>query len=222
MNSAFKKILVLLPVIILGIFYFKDHTELYRNSSGKRLVLFAITLLLLYGWIFLEVLLRKQISFLSIVVQSSFYVYMFMVLTLTGYFILFREISVHDWWHNMVLRIERKDRVNLELFKIFRIYGLSNTQIIGNFIMLIPFGIYFPLLYKKLSNFFIVIFFGLLLSVSIEFLQLITRYRSTDVDDVLLNTLGVVFGFMIYKVISTVANPNMVNGTQKFVYNLKR
>lgn len=199
-----KKCIVLFPVVLLGLFYLHDHYDTYRHVRNKRLLFLALTVSILYGWIFLEVLARKQRNFFQIATQSSFYVYIFMVLTLTGYFILFREVSAHGWWHKMMLRIDRKDHVNLELFKIFKIYKFSNTQILGNLIMLLPLGIYLPLLYKKLSNFFAVLFISLLISSLIELLQLVTSYRSADVDDVLLNTIGACAGFLIYKFISIV------------------
>jgi len=202
MSSPGKKILVLLPVVAMGFFYLNNHYETYNRVGDKRLLLLALTFVLLYGWIFLDVITRRQNSFFKVITQAGFYVYIFMVLTLTGYFILFREISAHDWWHRMILRIYRKDHVNLELFKMFKIYKLLSRQIIGNFLMLFPLGIFLPLLYKKISKFVFVLLVSLAVSGTIELLQLITSFRSTDVDDIFLNTVGACTGFVIYKLIS--------------------
>lgn len=207
MNSALKKFLVLLPVLLLGIFYLHDHYDTYRHVRNKRLLFLALSLVLLYGWIFIEVLFRKQKNFFQIAVQASFYIFIFMVLTLTGYFILFREVSAHDWWHKMMVRIDRKDHVNFQLFKMFRIYKVVSRQIIGNFIMLLPLGIFLPLLYKRISNFFLVLIVSLFVSTIIELLQLITSFRSADVDDIFLNTLGACTGFIIYKIVSLAIKP---------------
>lgn len=202
MTSFIKKILVLLPVVLLGIFYLHDHyDEFLAHTSFRRLVLLAAAFFILYAWIIIEVMVRKQSAVSGMVVQSGFYVYIFMVLTLTGYFIIFRELSMNSWYQKMMVRIDHGDHVNFELFKIFRIYKLSHTQIVGNFIMLLPFGIFFPLLYKRFSNFFIVLIFSLLFSVAIEILQLITRYRSADIDDVMLNTAGACLGYIIFKLV---------------------
>jgi glycopeptide antibiotics resistance protein len=151
---------------------------------------------------FYDLVNKEAVSLVQIGINSSFYVYIFMVLTLTGYFILFREVSMHDWWHKMVLRVERKDRVNLELFKVFKIYRVTNRQVLGNLVMLFPLGIYLPILYKKMSGFFKVVFICMLFSVAIELLQLITSFRSTDIDDVFLNTTGASFGYFTYLVFS--------------------
>jgi glycopeptide antibiotics resistance protein len=213
MNAYTKKVLVFLPVLVLGFIYLYERQETYRHVRSSRLLFLAISLLLLYGWIFLEVLLKKQRSFYSVIMQGSFYVYFFMVLTLTGYFILFREVSAHDWWHKMMVRIDTKDHVNFRLFQMFKIYKLSSRQIVGNFIMLLPLGIYLPLLYKKLSGFFGVLFVSFGVSVLIEVLQLISSYRSADVDDVLLNTLGACLGFALYRLFSAaIGSPRLSTG----------
>jgi glycopeptide antibiotics resistance protein len=204
MSSLAKKFLVLLPVVLLGIFYLYDHYDAYRNVRSKRLLFLTLTLFVLYGWIFFEVAIRKQKGFFQIATEASFYVYIFMVLTLTGYFIFFKEVSAHNWWHKMMVRIDRKDHVNFELFKIFKIYKLSSKQIIGNFIMLLPLGIFLPLLYKKVSNFLQVLIASLLISTLIELLQLITSFRSADVDDIFLNTLGACTGFIFYKLVELI------------------
>jgi glycopeptide antibiotics resistance protein len=130
-----------------------------------------------------------------------------MVLTLTGYFILFRELTYNGWWQRMMMRIERRDHVNFELLEIFRIYKITDKQILGNFVMLLPLGIYLPLLYNKLTGFIPFLSVSLLIAILIEVLQLATSFRSVDIDDVLLNTTGAVIGFILYKTISLLIQP---------------
>jgi len=201
MNRLLKKLIVIIPVVVLGIFYLQAHEADYHHTSGKRLYILAASLVFLYGWILMEVIIWKQRNFFDLVTQSSFFVYVFMVLTLTGFFILFREVSAHGWWHRVNVRIDNKDRVNLELFKMFHIYRISSTQIVGNFIMLMPLGMYLPILYRKLNNFFVVAAVAFFISFLIEFLQLITSFRSADVDDILLNTTGACVGFVIFRIV---------------------
>jgi glycopeptide antibiotics resistance protein len=86
-------------------------------------------------------------------------------------------------------------------------YDIFSKQIIGNAIMLFPLGIFLPLLYKRLrkfSSFLIVLFISLIVSISIEILQLATNYRSTDIDDVILNTAGACAGFLFYQLIKSI------------------
>jgi len=101
-----------------------------------------------------------------------------------------------------MVRIERRDHVNLQLFKMFKIYKMVSKQVVGNFVMLLPLGIFLPLLYKRIFNFFAVFLVSLLASTTIELLQLVTSFRSADVDDIFLNTMGACAGFLIYKLVS--------------------
>jgi glycopeptide antibiotics resistance protein len=197
------KILVLLPVIMVSLFYLRIlYREHYEHASSKRVAGLILSVGLLYGWILFFTIRRKQEDLLQGVVQSSFFVYVFAVLQLTGYFILFKEISSSGWWNKMDHRIETHDHVNFTLFKTINIYDKYDKQVLGNFLMLLPLGIYLPLLYRRLrkySGFFAVLLISLLVSVAIELLQLATNYRSTDIDDVMLNTLGACVGFFIYQ-----------------------
>jgi glycopeptide antibiotics resistance protein len=78
---------------------------------------------------------------------------------------------------------------------------------LGNLALLLPLGIYLPLLYKKMSNFFVVSFLCMLVSIGIELLQLVTSFRSTDIDDVFLNTIGAGAGFIIYSIAKNINKP---------------
>ena len=205
---------MILPVMIVSLFYFRVlYQESYSNASFKRVAGLILSILLLFAWIIFVTVRRKQNDFLQVTVQASFFIYVFAVLQLTGYFILFKEISSHGWWDKMNQRIETHDRVNLEPFKTIDIYQTWGKQVLGNFVMLLPLGIYLPLIYKSLRkayNFFGVLLICFLVSVGIELLQLATSYRSTDIDDVILNTLGGGVGFLIYQLIKFMVTPKKV------------
>lgn len=209
MKNIGRKILVIIPVIVVSLFYLRIiYHEQYSNSSSKRILGLILSVALLYAWILFVTIRKKQDSFLHGFIQSSFFVYVFAVLQLTGYFILFREISTQDWWGKMNHRIETNDHVNLKVFDTMNRYDMFSKQIVGNAIMLLPLGIFLPLLNKKLRSFssiFFVLIISLLVSVGIEILQLATNYRSTDIDDVILNTSGAVIGFLLYQLIKPIA-----------------
>ena len=211
MSKFLKKTIILLPVIVIGLWWLKDfYAEYYERASFKRASGFILLVLLMYGWFIIMTFRRKQNSFFEGLTLSAFYVYVFAVLTLTGYFILFKEISSHDWWDKMMLRVDRRDHVNLTLFKTMNIYPRFGKQIMGNFVMLLPLGIFLPLLYRrmrKVAAFFIVVFICFLASAGIELLQLATSYRSADVDDLFLNTLGGAAGFIIFLLLKSIIIP---------------
>ena len=71
-------------------------------------------------------------------------------------------------------------------------------NVVGNMIMFIPTGIVLPVVYKRLNCFWKVAAVGTLISLCIEILQLPFPSRASDVDDLILNTLGVAVGYGIY------------------------
>ena len=74
-------------------------------------------------------------------------------------------------------------------------------NVIGNTAMFIPSGIVLPIIYKNLNSFWKVIGVGALISFCIEILQLPFFERTTDIDDLLLNTFGAAIGYLIYKLV---------------------
>jgi glycopeptide antibiotics resistance protein len=108
------------------------------------------------------------------------------------------------------MRLQNLDSlgINFHLFRVFSdvynaIHYLDLWQpffinFLGNIAIFMPIGFLLPLLWRKMERFFIVLVTGLGLSLFIEIMQL-PQYRSTDVDDLWLNTLGAIIGFTIYK-----------------------
>ena len=77
-------------------------------------------------------------------------------------------------------------------------------NLVGNTVMFIPTGIILPILYKRLDSFWKVSLAGFLISLSIELLQLPLAERVSDVDDLILNTLGVMLGYGFYALIKRI------------------
>ena len=71
-------------------------------------------------------------------------------------------------------------------------------NVIGNTAMFIPLGIVWPSVYKGLDTHGKVISAGIGVSLCIEVLQLPFYDRVSDVDDLLLNTLGFIIGYLLY------------------------
>lgn len=88
--------------------------------------------------------------------------------------------------------------VNLKAFTfITDIYDGSLINVIGNILMFVPVGIFYPICFKKLDNLLktVIACFGL--SLYIELTQLLCFERHTDVDDLILNTSGALIGAAI-------------------------
>ena len=92
-------------------------------------------------------------------------------------------------------------RVNLIPFVRLSDYSSKRDlllNVIGNTAMFIPSGIVLPIIYQKLNHFWKVVAAGAMISLCIEILQLPFHVRASDVDDLILNVLGVVIGYGIY------------------------
>lgn len=68
----------------------------------------------------------------------------------------------------------------------------------GNIAMFIPLGIVWPCVFKNLNTHLKVLGAGVLSSLSIELLQLPAFDRVTDIDDLILNSIGFAIGYVIY------------------------
>ena len=75
------------------------------------------------------------------------------------------------------------------------------VNVIGNVAMFIPSGIVLPIIYKRLDTFVKVLLAGSSISLCIEIIQLPFSVRATDIDDLILNVVGVVMGYGIYALI---------------------
>ena len=73
-------------------------------------------------------------------------------------------------------------------------------NVIGNILLLVPFGFIISS-YVKPNKFYLPVLISFLVSITIEFVQL-NIGRSFDVDDIILNTIGATFGYLIYKLIN--------------------
>ena len=95
-------------------------------------------------------------------------------------------------------------RVNLlPLVNLFDYESKRNLllNVIGNAAMFIPSGIVLPFVYKRLNSFWKVLLAGIGISLCIEIIQLPFSVRATDIDDLILNTIGVIVGYGIVTLI---------------------
>ena len=100
--------------------------------------------------------------------------------------------------------------INLELFRVFKdtynsikyldLWQPFLINFTGNIVMFMPIGFFLPLLWEKFHKAWKSVGMGFVLSLVIEVLQL-TQMRSSDVDDLWLNTLGVSIGYVLYTVL---------------------
>lgn len=94
----------------------------------------------------------------------------------------------------------RVDEINLIPFD-----SVGILTYILNVIMFMPLGFLLPLIWKNFRNIINVLLTGLGFSLAIEFCQLF-NLRATDIDDLMMNTLGAVLGYFIWVGVNNLFN----------------
>ena len=127
-----------------------------------------------------------------------FVAYITIALSITLFPIPFQESYLSGYSHNflplrsIILSFEAGLRSSL-------------TSVLGNVILTMPFGFLITML-RKNKSFLSVLILIVAFSLMIEFLQLSIgliigySYRNVDIDDLLLNTVGGILGWCIYKI----------------------
>ena len=77
--------------------------------------------------------------------------------------------------------------------------NIAFYNLAGNIVLFIPFGFLIPLLWKKFRGWRIMHIVAFIIPLFIEGTQYFIG-RSIDVDDVLLNAIAIVIGFMLFKI----------------------
>lgn len=133
-------------------------------------------------------------------------IYITVVVSITLFPIVFEQEMVGVPAENQIKLIP------FDTIILFIRYGdlsLIFTQIFGNVIMTIPFGLAAPLLFRfgeLKAEFWKYFLISLLFPISIETAQLVMdfivgcMYRTVDVDDIILNFLGIWTGYFLYSV----------------------
>ena len=113
-----------------------------------------------------------------------------------------------DHGHILPLLVDLKGlqppRVNLRPLVHLSDYAVKKEALInnlGNIALFLPSGLILPLVYRRLDRWWKVILAGAALSLSVELLQLLLPQNVSDVDDVLLNTLGTAIGCGIWELV---------------------
>lgn len=101
-------------------------------------------------------------------------------------------------------------RYNVELFKEIKRFwcnrdslGFSSvvTNLLGNIIAFAPFGFFLPILCRVGKNIIGCVALSALFSLAVEVVQLFTKVGAFDVDDIFLNAIGGLVGFLVYYIV---------------------
>lgn len=145
-----------------------------RSVSGY---IFVVPVILLYFW-YLGKLGKKQTK-IHISTVFVFCYYLIGILTMTG-------IGKLKSFSPNIVPIPFLDMIS----------GPIDTML--NIILFVPLGFFLPLLYKKYNRISNTALTSFLFSLSIEIVQMFGR-GSTDINDLITNTVGTSLGFFAYR-----------------------
>lgn len=77
--------------------------------------------------------------------------------------------------------------------------SVAAYNLFGNIALFIPYGIFLPYLFKRLRKLWKVLLIGIVTIVSVELLQFLTLRGSCDIDDLILNMIGIFLGYLMYR-----------------------
>ena len=170
---------------------------------------------------------QKQVYLLKEAIGFLFIVYIFMVISVTLFPFPINFNANFEYVQRSINIIPLKSIIN-DLSQIGVAYdgdvlfmiGLIVRNVGGNILLLMPLGFIAPILWDKFKDFKSVILLGFCVSISIEILQLLETIlsgwgRVTDIDDVICNVLGVIIGYLIYKLFIKIGSKFQVNIIQK-------
>lgn len=152
---------------------------------------------------------KKRIRFIG---KILFVLYIVFII----YFLIFSE------WYGRS-GVYAQYHYNLELFKEIRrfwtyreqlgIFAVA-TNLFGNVLIFMPFGFFMPMA-SKYRSFFSALFYSFGLSLCVETFQLLTRVGSFDVDDILLNTIGGISGYIFYIICDAIRRKHVYHRKKK-------
>ena len=146
-------------------------------------LLISVLILLNMVWYFIKK--KDLVSPAQLLYMGSFTVYMFTILQLS-YF----------------SRLEgSRNTVSLIFLETWSGSIQSKAYVIENVLMMLPFGALLPTILKPARNVLCCIPLGFMFSTCLEYAQYCSQRGHMQVDDVVMNTIGTIVGFVIYSLI---------------------
>ena len=175
--------IILTCIITFLVFYYVTSNFLDSHFQGLYVIEPLLYLLILFGQTLIfygssYLLLNPAHRIPAFILQLLWIIY-FLVMILLLFF-----------------RVYHDNNINLNLLELFNFETTNLSQTILNLILFIPIGYW--LKHLKISS---VLLISLLLITSIELLQFVSHRGIFDVVDILIDTFGIMIGYIIFKTV---------------------
>lgn len=94
--------------------------------------------------------------------------------------------------------------IDLQWFSTWGINRRNNAFVIENILLFVPYGFLCACVFKWARSLIPSVFIGMMTSLAIECIQLITGRGYFQIDDILTNTLGALAGYLIYRLMKCI------------------
>ena len=184
MRKSFQMLhIILICIISFLIFYYGTSKFIDFHFQGLYVIEPLLYLLILFGQTLIfygssYLLLNPSHRIPTFVLRLLWVIY-FLVMILLLFF-----------------RVYHDNNINLNLLELFNFETTNLSQTILNLILFIPIGYWIK--HLKISS---VLLLSLFLITSIELLQFVSHRGIFDVVDILINTIGIMIGYVIFKTV---------------------
>ena len=154
-------------------------------------------------------------------IRALFLVYLLIVIKLIIFKYPMDQLrAIAATWRRDVI-LEGLDTANFTPFKTIRMYidyaYMLNSfeNLVGNILVFVPFGFLLPYVWKKAGNFFVMLLNAFIFVLGIEVFQLFSAFGAFDVDDIILNCMGAVWGYLFYLIVEAIRRKRIRERKQK-------
>ena len=186
--------------------------NVYLKTGVKIILLLVICLLIYFSSYILVKKLNYDKKILKINLIIYFLIYIITIFNLT----LFDEIYGRQGfnivkWNKELFDMYINTSFNIIPFDTIKLFinGYINdlvtlkdfvTNVFGNLCAFMPFSIFIQLIFKKINKYYKFLIVMTIIIIVIELLQFITMSGACDIDDLILNLLGVSIMYFIIKI----------------------
>ena len=143
-------------------------------------------------------------------IRALFLVYLLIVIKLIIFKYPMDQLrAIAATWRKDVI-LEGLYTANFTPFKTIRMYidyaYMLNSfeNLVGNILVFVPFGFLLPYVWKKAGSFWVMLLNAVIFVLGIEVFQLFSAFGAFDVDDIILNCLGAVWGYLFYLIVEAI------------------
>lgn len=173
-------------------FYFPEYV---LNSKPIFILAFIF-----YAFITINMYRKNKLNLINATLYLLFITYIAIVISLTLFpiNIFLAGSPIYG------LGLGKQLLINLSISDLLG-YSSNKIQIFGNLALLVPLTFFLALTNPKYANYKFGFILGMIGSFTIEFLQFIMSFfylgsRVSDINDIILNSLGALFGVLLYKI----------------------